>query len=190
MQSFRWKVKMTDTSLTRESSILPPAVMRGLGVSAYPTASPNVVSVGGTCFNRDGNGNFTYEQYYTGGGGGDISPYEPRPSYQDGIAGIVGNFRGYPDVASDFCCAAIYVEGGWTSVGGTSWSSPTFAGIVNAAGSLQTSSLAELTMMYNELANPTQYAAYFNDITLGDSHCKVGWDLCTGIGSPKTYGGK
>src|SRR5579862_2770743 len=29
----------------------------GLGETAYPTASPNVVSVGGTYFNRDGNGN-------------------------------------------------------------------------------------------------------------------------------------
>ena len=64
----------------------------GLGMSSYPTASPNVVSVGGTRFNRDGSGNFTSEQYYTGGGGGDISPYEPRPSYQDGIASIVGDF--------------------------------------------------------------------------------------------------
>lgn len=162
----------------------------GIGATSYPTASPNVVSVGGTRFLRDNNGNFTSEQYYSGGGGGDISPYEPRPSYQDGIAGIVGSQRGYPDVASDFCCAAIYLEGGWTSVGGTSWSSPTFAGIVNAAGNLQPSSLAELTMMYNELANPTEYAAYFNDITSGDSRCKVGWDLCTGIGSPKTYVGK
>ncbi len=162
----------------------------GLGVSIYPGASPNVVSVGGTRFNRDGSGNFTSEQYYTNGGGGDISPYEPRPSYQDGIAGIVGNFRGYPDVASDFCCTAIYLNGSWGSVGGTSWASPTFAGIVNAAGSRQPSSLAELTMMYNELANPTQYAADFNDITTGDSRCKVGWDLCTGIGSPKTYAGK
>jgi len=162
----------------------------GIGASSYPTASPNVVSVGGTYFNRDGSGNFTNEQYYTSGGGGDLSPYEPRPSYQDGIASIVGSHRGYPDVASDFCCAAIYLEGGWTSVGGTSWSSPTFAGIVNAAGSLQPSSLAELTMMYNEYANPTQYAAYFNDITTGDQRCKTGWDLCAGIGSPKTYAGK
>ena len=40
----------------------------GLGVSGYPAASPNVVSVGGTYFNRDSNGNFTYDQYYTGGG--------------------------------------------------------------------------------------------------------------------------
>ncbi len=162
----------------------------GIGRSSYPTASPNVVSVGGTRFNRDGSGNFTSEQYYTNGGGGDISPYEPRPSYQDGIAGIVGNFRGYPDVASDYCCTAIYLNGSWGSVGGTSWSSPTFAGIVNAAGNLLPSSSAELTMMYNELANPMQYAAYFNDITTGDQRCKVGWDLCTGIGSPKTYGGK
>jgi kumamolisin len=161
----------------------------GLGVSGYPAASPNVVSVGGTYFNRDSNGNFTYEQYYTGGGGGDISPYEPRPSYQNGIASIVGNHRGYPDVASDFCCAAIYLQG-WGSVGGTSWSSPTFAGIVNAAGSLKQSSSAQLTMMYNEMASPILYHSDFNDITIGDPHCKVGWDLCTGIGSAHTYAGK
>jgi len=33
-----------------------------------------------------------------------------------------------------YCCAAVYFQGGWISVGGTSWASPTFAGIVNAAG--------------------------------------------------------
>jgi kumamolisin len=162
----------------------------GIGVSIYPGASPNVVSVGGTYLNRDQSGKFIYEQYYTGGGGGNVSPYEARPSYQSGIAGIVGKHRGYPDVASDFCCAPIYVQGGWSSVGGTSWASPTFAGIVNAAGSRRQSSSAELTMMYNELANPSEYPADFNDITKGDSRCKVGWDLCTGIGSPKTYAGK
>jgi subtilase family serine protease len=183
--------------LNFESTFIYPGVVffassgdSGIGVSGYPAASPNVVSVGGTYFNRDGNGNFISEQYYTGGGGGNISPYEPRPSYQNGIASIVGSHRGYPDVASDYCCAPIYLEGGWGSVGGTSWSSPTFAGIVNAAGSLQPSSRAELTMMYNELADPTAYAADFNDITTGDSRCKVGWDVCAGIGSPKTYAGK
>ena len=60
-------------------------------------------------FNRDSKGNFINEQYATRGGGGDISPYEPRPSYQDVIKNIVGSNRGYPDVASDFCCAAIYL---------------------------------------------------------------------------------
>ena len=162
----------------------------GLGVSIYPGSSPNVVSVGGTYFNRDKNGKFTSEIYYTGGGGGSISPYEKRPSYQDGVASIVGTHRGYPDVASNFCCAAIYVQGGWYSVGGTSWSSPTFAGIVNAAGNKQQSSFDELTWLYSELANSTEYAADFNDITSGDSRCTVGFDQCTGIGSPRTYAGK
>lgn len=162
----------------------------GLGVSIYPGASPNVVSVGGTYFNRDTHGNFVNEVYYTGGGGGDLSPYEPTPSYQSGVTGVVGTHRGYPDVASDFCCAAVYLQGGWVSVGGTSWASPTFAGIVNAAGNKEKSTAAELNLMYGELANPTQYKAYFNDITQGDSRCTVGFDQCTGIGSPRTYGGK
>jgi kumamolisin len=162
----------------------------GLGTSIYPGSSPNVVSVGGTYFNRNGNGVFENEIYYTGGGGGDISPYEKIPSYQSGIASIVGAHRGYPDVASDFCCAVIYVQGGWYSVGGTSWASPTFAGIVNAAGNRQQSTLDELTWIYGELANPTEYKADFNDITQGASQCAVGWDICSGVGSPHTYAGK
>jgi kumamolisin len=166
----------------------------GIGVSIYPGASPNVVSVGGTYFNRDKNGNFVNEVYYTNGGGGDISPYELIPSYQNGIAGIVGTHRGYPDVASDYCCAPVYLTvngtGGWYSVGGTSWASPTFAGIVNAAGNKQTSSVNELTWIYGELANPAEYSADFNDVTQGDKRCMVGWDLCTGAGSPRTYVGK
>ncbi len=162
----------------------------GLGVSIYPGASPNVVSVGGTYFNRDPDGNFTYESYYTGGGGGDISPYEPRPAYQDGVENVVGSQRGYPDVGSDFCCAPIYLNGAWYAVGGTSWASPTFAGIVNAAANEAKGSVAELTMMYDELAIPAEYAADFNDITQGASQCVVGFNECDGIGSAKTYAGK
>ena len=61
---------------------------------------------------------------------------------------------------------------------------------MNAAGSKKQSSRAQLIMMYNELGNSGEYAADFNDITKGDSRCKVGWDLCSGIGSAKTYAGK
>jgi kumamolisin len=161
----------------------------GIGFTIHPGASPNVVAVGGTYFNRDSNGNFLNEQYASGGGGGGISLYEPRPSYQDVIKKIVGSKRGIPDVASDFCCAAIYLQG-WGEVGGTSWSSPTFAGIVNAAGQLQKSSKDELSMIYKEYANKQQHKAYWNDIATGDPNCKVGWDVCAGVGSPKTYAGK
>jgi kumamolisin len=162
----------------------------GLGVSIYPGASPNVVSVGGTYFNRNASGAFVNEVYYDGGGGGDISPYEPRPAYQNGVESVVGTQRGYPDVAADFCCAPIYLQGAWYSVGGTSWATPTWAGIVNAAGHKAKGSVIELTAIYNELANSTQYKSFFNDITQGASQCGVGFDKCTGIGSPRTYAGK
>jgi subtilase family serine protease len=162
----------------------------GLGVSIYPGASPNVVAVGGTYFNRNASGNFVSEVYYNGGGGGDISPYEPRPAYQNGVESVVGTQRGYPDVAADFCCAPIYLQGAWYSVGGTSWATPTFAGIVNAAGHKAKGSVVELTAIYNELQNSTQYKQFFNDITQGGSQCGVGFDKCTGIGSPRTYAGK
>src|SRR6202035_4146520 len=160
----------------------------GIGNSLYPTASPNVVSVGGTVFNRDNNGDFVSETHDSGGGG-DISPYEPRPSYQDVIKNIVGSKRGYPDVASDFCCAPIYItsQGGWGAVGGTSWSSPTFAGIVNAAAGKMKSTHDELTVIYKEYTIKKEYKADFHDITLPNPPCKVGWDLCAGVGSPRTY---
>jgi len=161
----------------------------GLNYPFHPAASPNVEAVGGTYFNPDNNGNFTYEQYYTGGGGGAISTYEARPSYQNIIQNIVGTQRGFPDVASDFCCAPIYLQG-WTSVGGTSWASPTFAGIVNAAGHRAKSSHQELTAIYKEYGSPKDYKAAFYDITQGDPACKVGWDLCAGVGSARTYRGK
>jgi kumamolisin len=162
----------------------------GLGESSYPAASPNVVSVGGSYFDRNSDGDFTEETYATDAGGGDISPYEPRPAYQDGVEDVVGSHRGYPDVVSDFCCAPIYLKGGWQSVGGTSWASPTFAGIVNAAAHKAPSSVVELTRMYKELANSKEYAADFYDITKGSSECGVGFDKCSGIGSARTYVGK
>ena len=159
----------------------------GIGPTIYPAASPNVVAVGGTTFDRDQNGNFVDEVYYGGGGG--LSPYEPRPSYQDGIEKIVGKQRGIPDVSSNFCCAVIYLQG-WGAVGGTSWASPTFAGISNAAGLLNKSTADELGMIYTEYQNPKEYKADFYDITQGASQCTKGWDVCDGVGSPRTYKGK
>jgi kumamolisin len=160
----------------------------GIGPLIYPAASPNVVSVGGTQFNRDSNGDFVSETY--GGGGGGISSYEPIPSYQSVIKKIVGNKRGNPDVSSDFCCTGIYLQGQWGAVGGTSWSSPTFAGIVNAAGGKMKSTTDELTVVYKEYTDKKEYKADFHDITQGSSDCKVGWDFCGGVGSPRTYKGK
>jgi hypothetical protein len=63
---------------------------------------------------------------------------------------------------------------------------------VNAAGSKLVSSQAELSLMYSNLA----ITADFNDIKSGfcgptaGFSAKLGWDLCTGIGSVKSKIGK
>ena len=59
-----------------------------------------------------------------------------------------------------------------------------------AAGEKMKSTNDELTAIYKEYANKTEYKADFRDITSGDSRCKKGWDLCAGVGSPITYKGK
>ncbi len=164
------------------------------GQVIYPSASPFVVSAGGTLINRDGNGNFTYESaaYFAGGG---PSQYEKRPSYQNVIKKIVGTHRGTPDIAALAIGAVIYSQygcGGWCSVDGTSISSPAEAGILNAANSFKASTNAELTLAYKDYGNAKTYKADWNDITHGSNGytCKKGWEYCTGIGSPHTFKGK
>ena len=167
------------------------------GQVIYPSASPFVVSAGGTTILRNSKGFFTSESAWNDAGGGP-SQFESRPSYQNIIKSIVGTHRGTPDIsseASNVSYVAIYSQygcGGWCGVGGTSVSSPTIAGIINAAGQFNTSTKAELTEAYKDYGNATKYKADFRDITTGGNGyaCKKGWEYCTGIGSPITYKGK
>jgi subtilase family serine protease len=171
----------------------------GPGVS-WPSASPNVVAVGGTSLSFDpSTGNFIGENTWQDTGGG-ASRYESRPSYQNGnIAHIVGLQRGTPDISSDANPATgVWVwdslgappGGYWYIVGGTSVSSPTWAGIVNTAGQFAGSSQAELTQLYSD---PT---SNFNGIKVGNCGpymsilASGSWDFCSGRGSPRNYTGK
>ncbi len=166
------------------------------GKTIYPGVSPNVVSAGGTRINRDANHNFVSETGWSGSGGGP-SKYESRPSYQAGIASIVGNKRGAPDYSFDADPASgvsVYDStscqgmSGWLVFGGTSVSSPSLAGIVNLAGSKASSSAAELATIYAGLGGPN-----FRDITSGTAgtfHCGAGWDFVTGVGSNLGLSGK
>jgi subtilase family serine protease len=167
------------------------------GAVCYPSASPYVVSAGGTTILRNAKGLFTKEVAWSDAGGGP-SLYEARPSYQDIIEKIVGTQRGTPDIsaeASNVSYVEIYSQygcGGWCGVGGTSVASPTLAGIVNAAGEFNATTSAELTEAYGEYGVTKEYKADFIDITSGSNGyaCVAGWDYCTGIGAPKTYMGK
>jgi len=171
----------------------------------WPSVSTNVVAVGGTTSRRVNSGatfaNFIAEAAWEDGGGG-LSAYEPRPSYQSVLP--AASHRLVPDVSSDANPnTGVWVydnnpSGGccWYVYGGTSVASPTWAGIVNHAGHFAASSAAELTTIYTAYHTAATYAADYNDITTGfcsfydGSAAVVNWDLCTGVGSPKTYTGK
>jgi subtilase family serine protease len=173
----------------------------------YPCVSPNVVCAGGTSTRRNlVTGNLLQEIAWSDAGGG-VSTYEPIPSYQTAVAAvkaIVGTHRGTPDLSAvanpytgvwvydSFPQYGAYFASSWWIVGGTSVSSPLLAGIVNNAGSFSASSSAELSLIYTNLG----VAANFSDITYGacnyymGSAAVTGYDLCTGVGSPKGKAGK
>lgn len=178
----------------------------------YPSASPNVVSVGGTTTARSLNtGNLIREIAWSDAGGGS-SQVEPRPSYQRAIAQYAGATRATPDVASDanpntalwvfdsYPYEGVTNPSDWWTVGGTSAAAPTVAGILNAAatqsGHFAASSNEELTEIYRDLAIPPFYNATFNDITYGacnyysSTFSGPGYDFCTGVGSVRTLFGK
>jgi subtilase family serine protease len=84
---------------------------------------------------------------------------------------------------------------GWYIVGGTSVSSPLMAGIINAAGKFHPSSADLLEHVYSKGQNVygTGSPFGFNDIKVG--YCgpsagyftRMGYDWCTGVGSPDGY---
>jgi subtilase family serine protease len=180
----------------------------------YPSASPNVIGVGGTSTARNLNtGNLIQEIAWSDAGGG-LSFYEPTPPYQSALpAYITQGSRALPDVSADanpnngyWVYDSFPVDGesnpsNWWLVGGTSASTPLLAGIINASstasGHFASSTQAELTKFYAEYAGGRQVSSKdFWDITYGacnfysGSFSGPGYDLCTGIGSPKGLGGK
>jgi subtilase family serine protease len=151
----------------------------------YPSASPNVISVGGTTLHFSG-GNFTDETGWSGGGGG-CSAYENATSAQSAFGGYgqvnCGGARATPDVSLDADPASgvsVYDtvryqgQSGWFTVGGTSASSPMWAARSAVAGAVVNSAY-----VYGN-NNIT-----FRDITSGNNgaSCLVGFDLCSGRGS-------
>ena len=151
----------------------------------YPSASPNVISVGGTLLTFNTNGSLASETGWTDGGGG-CSNYETATSAQSAFSGYAqvkcAGKRATPDVSLDAAPnsgAAVYDstkysgQSGWWQVGGTSLSSPMWAGRAAFAGVVTNASY-----IYGN--NIT-----FRDITSGNNGaaCLTGFYLCSCRGS-------
>jgi len=184
----------------------------------YPSASPWVVSAGGTTVNRDANGNFLSESCWAGSGGGfsTVETWQNPPTILKGL-GAWANYQyelygGYPyqfpfrstpdisfnsDPSSGVWVYDTYGGGAWYIVGGTSAASPALAGIINNANNRLGQGISfynayENTLLYSQLSANKAYPTNFYDVTTGSNgHAAgTGYDQCTGIGSPRGKLGK
>jgi subtilase family serine protease len=152
----------------------------GYGVQS-PAAYPEVIAVGGTHLIADSSSRGWSETVWSGAGSG-CSLYMTKPSWQTDSGcskRTVGDVSAVADPATG---VAIYYNGAWRLIGGTSVSSPLIGGIFGANGG----AVNAASTIY---ANPT---ALF-DVTSGhNGTCspaylctgEVGYDGPTGLGTP------
>jgi subtilase family serine protease len=159
----------------------------------YPSASPQVVAVGGTSvsLNRGvlGGINGFSESAWSQSGGG-FSAQFTAPSWQtDTVPEIASNgHRGMPDVAATAGYNFLFFDGAAAAGGGTSFATPLWAGMVTEMDALHGANFGFLTpALYGLGANSSSNHPAFNDVTTG-ANCVgsagPGWDVATGWGSP------
>jgi subtilase family serine protease len=180
--------KATDSETFNTPGVIYLAASGDSGAGAqYPASSPNVIGVGGTRLDLNGQTVVSETGWIYSGGGRSL--FEKRPAYQDSVKEIVGSKRGVPDIAADAAPDSgigVFIDGGWAVYGGTSVATPLCAGILNDADVTPSDTPTELATIYDNLLT-----ANFHDIVVGNNGhpCLIGYDLVTGVGSPNGLGG-
>lgn len=148
--------------------------------------------------------------------GGGFSHVFSRPAYQDTLpAGstAIGAMRGIPDVAlqasagtgalvyvslppdgsSGLLCGGVPCSTGWYDIGGTSLSTPQWAGLIAIAAQLNGGGLGPINAALYKVAAGPHYSSDFYDVTVGNNQTDpsvagypntAGWDPVTGLGTP------
>ncbi len=168
----------------------------------YPSASPLVVAVGGTDLTENRAGQWTNETGWSFSTGG-ISNWYSEPVWQDPFQST--GQRTTPDVSADAnpnTGLAVYdpfdfgESTPWDEVGGTSLATPLTAGMVAIADQGRATLGAPpldgpnqtLPALYGLASSPPVYSANYVDVTVGSNgpySAGPGYDLVTGLGSPK-----
>jgi kumamolisin len=152
----------------------------------FPASAPYILGCGGTNLVMNGTayGSETVWNANSGATGGGLSEFFPIPTYQSSVAGG-RTMRMVPDVAANADPATgfmVRVNGQTRGVGGTSAASPLWAALV-----------CKLNRALGRKVGFLQRALYalspgsLRDIVSGTNgayQAAVGYDLCTGLGSP------
>lgn len=172
------------------------------GELGYPASSPYVTAAGGTQTYFAGNSivqtawsNIGFVPNYVnyGGSTGGVSILEPQPWYQDSqpTPATMPAGRMNPDLSlqAGVDPATYIVDSGQVvGEGGTSESSPLFAGLVTLMDSSFNGSIGLINpFLYSLANNPATYTKAFTPITFGYNVpwvASTGYNLVTGWGSP------
>ena len=177
----------------RMAAALGITVTAATGDSAHtdtPSSSPYVTGVGGTRVSLSANGNVTNEVVWFGSGSGPTISF-PMPWWQQGVVTDSGGKRAVADVALHASANPgywVYYLENWHIYGGTSFSSPTFAGIVAVINSYRAAQgLPRVGWLNSILYTDPAVQDAFRDIVSGQTafySAGPGWDYPTGWGSP------
>lgn len=169
----------------------------GTGI-IWPSVSPYVIAVGGTSLQTDSTGNYINESAWAGSGGG-LSKFIKMPAYQANFATQYNpnGMRGIPDVSmvadpnTGLSVYDTYGYNGWLVVGGTSASSPLWAGVIAVTNSASSTKLPSLNALLYDAATKSYSTNYHDIITGSNGSCgpvctaRPGYDYVTGIGTPQ-----
>jgi subtilase family serine protease len=143
--SMSWGFNEMPNEASYDSTFTTPAGHTGItfiaaagdsGGVEYPSASPNVLSVGGTTLNMSSSGGYGSETAWSSTGGG-YSQFELEPEYQEAVQQT--GARATPDVAFDgdpntgvevYSTPPGSTRGSWQVFGGTSVGAPSWAGLI------------------------------------------------------------
>jgi subtilase family serine protease len=177
---------------------------------SWPASDPYVLAVGGTSLTiSDANGAYGSEVAWgngNGASGGGLSILYKEPSYQQknlANQSMLQGKRGIPDVAFPADVNYLLYESNdpttidvsrwphWNLIGGTSASSPCWAGIIAIANQMSTQTGGS-SLGYIQPGLYSLQGKDFHDITQGDNNfarvtgyqAGTGYDLVTGWGTP------
>ncbi len=154
--------------------------------NVVPAGLPTVVAVGGTALIHASNSRGWSETVWSGSGSGCTSLKKPAWQTDTGCKGRTGN--DVAAVASPATPVAVYINGHFETVGGTSVASPLLAGVYALAGNAATMNMAQ--SLYLNTGDLYDVTSGSNGTCTPAYLCngEVGYDGPTGNGTPNGIG--
>jgi kumamolisin len=171
---------------------------------SFPASDPWVTAVGGTVMQVNGSRSRANEVVWSDGSrrsvcknqwgsGGGNSVLFKRAGWQN-AAGVSNRYsngaRQLPDVSAVAYALAVYFQGRWGAVGGTSAAAPIWAtgiALVNQGMIQQKQTFAYSPQIFYQVSGSSGGARSYYDVTRGNNlyyPATQGWDFSTGLGTP------